>query len=111
MPQPDAINFRQGNITAPWSDDQVRQLNVFQHDDTTNPFTSSTDADGNDAPQVVLMATSAGWVREIGGPVVCDWAPWYMADAAILEARHRLPFVTIDQIDVLRMLGYEAPYA
>ena len=97
-------------IEAPWTEAQVRQLNVFQHDATVDPFTSSRDEHGNDAPQVILVATVAGWVRQEGGPVICDWAWAYMAKVAFLEARHRLPIVWLNEIDIRRLLEKGVPY-
>jgi len=61
---------------APWSEDQVASLNAYQAARTMHPFTGST-ADGK---KVDLIATSAGWIAEHGGPIVQDWAHGWMAN-------------------------------
>ena len=65
------------HLNAPWSDDQVASLNAYQHSDVMHPFTGER---GSDGEETVLIATSAGWVTRVGGPVVQTWAHQFMAD-------------------------------
>lgn len=51
---------------APWTPETVAALNSYQTWDIAHPYTSASGR--------VLIATEAGWVEELGGPVVQDWA-------------------------------------
>lgn len=59
-------------IHAPWTDQQVASLNVYQKADYVHPFTSVWG--------VILTATEAGWVEAQFGPIVQDWAYEFMTD-------------------------------
>lgn len=75
-------------LFAPWTPEQVAALNEWQQAGIVHPFTSSMDADGNAAEKVVLIATTDGWVREEGGPVVQTWAwPWMADPKRLAEQR------------------------
>lgn len=63
-------------ITAPWTDEQVKALNRYQKYSPGHPFTGERNPDGSEC---VLIATNDGWVRYKGGPVVQTWAWEFMA--------------------------------
>lgn len=58
-------------IYAPWTDEQVKALNEYQHAGKGHPFTGPRNKDGSEC---ILIATKDGWVKEKGGPVVQTWA-------------------------------------
>lgn len=62
------------DVKAPWTSEQVENLNEYQVSGFFHPFTSM---DG-----LTLIATEAGWVEEAGGRVVQDWAHKWMADGS-----------------------------
>lgn len=51
--------MRADKIEPPWTVEQVKRLNAFQHDGQFHPFTC-----GNDSTHRVLVATSDGWTCE-----------------------------------------------
>jgi hypothetical protein len=60
-------------IEAPWSDEQVRSLNRYQHADPTRAFVCPIEHDGDR----LLFATKYGWVCR-GCDYVKLWALRYM---------------------------------
>jgi hypothetical protein len=70
-------------VQIPWTSDQVESLNGWQHCRQVHPFTGS---EGPDGENVVLIATSNGWVEREGGPVVQTWAHVFMADWSWMES-------------------------
>jgi hypothetical protein len=66
-------------ISAPWTDEQVTNLNAYQQGDVWHPFTC-----GNDSRHRDLVATRDGWICPD-----CDytqnWAHGFMADAEQLS--------------------------
>lgn len=63
-------------IRAPWTDEQVANLNAFQHDPRFHPFTC-----GNDSSHRVLVASQEGWHCE-DCDYKQDWAHEFMAQEA-----------------------------
>ncbi len=66
-------------VGAPWTDDQVASLNGWQQCGYVHPFTGSHGPDGE---RCILIATTAGWIERVGGPVVQTWAHPFMADGS-----------------------------
>lgn len=65
------------DVTAPWTEDQVKSLNEYQRSGVFHPFTGQRGADGSETP---LIATREGWVERVGGPIVQAWTHSWMAD-------------------------------
>jgi hypothetical protein len=57
---------------APWTSEEVDNLNAYQRESMFHPFTSLKGTE--------LIATKDGWVEHEGGPVVQTWAHKWMAD-------------------------------
>lgn len=64
-------------VEAPWTEDQVASLNAYQASGRGHPFTGTRRLDGT---ETILIATTAGWVANPGGPVVQTWAHDFMVD-------------------------------
>ncbi len=68
-------------IKPPWSDEQVKALNEYQHRGQFHPFTCPNRQDGKHPDHPVdkglLTATTAGWVCEACG-YTQDWAHEFM---------------------------------
>lgn len=60
-------------VVAPWTPEQVRELNRFQRFAHYHPFTC-----GNDSSHEVLHATTAGWVC-LDCEYTQNWAHAFMA--------------------------------
>lgn len=71
---------REPHTFVPWTPEQVDALNFYQKSGVFHPFTSEKTG-------VDLIATAEGWVEQEGGPVVQDWAHWYMLDKQAIQAR------------------------
>lgn len=56
-------------MESPWTEDQVDSLNKYQHSGL-HPFTSQKGK--------ILIATKDGWIEEVGGLVVQNWAHSFM---------------------------------
>ncbi len=67
------------HIEAPWTDEQIEQLNRFQQCEFVHPFTGTRGPNGEER---ALIATPDGWVESLGGPVVQTWAHSFMADGS-----------------------------
>ena len=65
------------DLKAPWTAEQVESLNEYQEALVFHPFTSEAGE--------LLIATEAGWVERVGGPVVQDWAHPWMVDGSWRE--------------------------
>lgn len=63
-------------LEAPWTDEQVKNLNVYQKSGKMHPFTGHLD----DGSKVDLIATKDGWVKIEGGSVCQTWAYDWMAN-------------------------------
>lgn len=71
-------------IQAPWTEDQVRQLNLFQRSGLMHPFTCPWDGHSQLG---WLIATTDGWVCQVTEN--CDytqrWAHAFMGDPDAFE--------------------------
>lgn len=72
-------------VKAPWTAEQVRNLEEFQNSPLVHPFTHS-EAPLNEDGQHALIPTEKGWVTRKGGPVVQDWAWDFMLDGTVMKA-------------------------
>lgn len=66
-------------IEAPFTDEQVEVLNLFQASGVWHPYTSERGVD--------LIATREGWRESSDGPVVQTWAHAFSANRPLIEAR------------------------
>ena len=69
--------FRISN--APWTDEQVKNLNDYQASGVIHPFTGERKPDGD---ETILIATREGWVEQESGPVVQTWAHSFMVNGS-----------------------------
>ena len=65
-------------IKAPFTDEQVKNLNIYQKAGRFHPFTCAN-RDENHEHDDVLVATNEGWICPICG-YKQDWAHKFMAD-------------------------------
>ncbi len=68
---------KNGQMEAPWTDDQVASLNGYQASGVMHPFTGTRGPNGE---ETVLIATTDGWLEREGGPVVQTWAHPFMTN-------------------------------
>jgi len=68
-------------ITAPFTEDQVRILNKFQHSGFFHPFTCGDEACPRNSAvdDGILVATEKGWECKCGN-YTQDWAHSFMVD-------------------------------
>jgi hypothetical protein len=67
------------HVEAPWTADQVANLNAYQQAGVMHPFTGERQSNGD---ETILIATSVGWIAAPDGPVVQTWAYAMMADGS-----------------------------
>jgi hypothetical protein len=72
-------------IHAPWTADQVKNLNRFQREAHMHPFTC-----GRCVPHATLVATIDGWYCPNGCDYRQAWATAFMADPQMLERMQRM---------------------
>lgn len=63
-------------IKAPWTPDQVKNLQDYQNNGRFHPFTG-TNSKGQ---KVDLIPTIDGWIAEPDGPIVQDWCHGFMCN-------------------------------
>lgn len=66
-------------VRAPWTPEEVESLNGYQECEFVHPFTGERGPNGE---ETILIATRDGWIERVGGPIVQDWAHWFMADGS-----------------------------
>lgn len=59
-------------ITAPWTAEQVANLNEYQRCGMAHPYTAGHR--NEDGSAIKFIATPGGWVEREGGSVVQTWA-------------------------------------
>lgn len=64
-------------VEAPWTPDQVASLSAYQACQYVHPFTGERGPNGE---EIVLIATSGGWIERSGGPIVQTWAHDFMTN-------------------------------
>lgn len=74
-------------LEAPWTDEQVKNLNIYQKSGRMHPYTDYLD----DGTKIDLIATKDGWVKTEGGPVCQTWAHDWSADRDWSAKSGRLP--------------------
>lgn len=72
-------------IIAPWTPEQVEQLNKWQQAGFVHPFTCPNDHLCDDD---ILIATIGGWLCPSKCGYYQNWAHEYMADPSELERRN-----------------------
>lgn len=71
-------------LLAPWTNEQVDQLNRFQKLGAMHPFTC-----GGDNCRAVLRARNSGWYC-LHCPYMQNWAHPFMADKAFLDQQENV---------------------
>jgi hypothetical protein len=71
-------------IKAPWTDEQVKNLNDWQTAGIVHPFTCGGKRDGKDC-RADLVATKDGWVCPEKCGYTQDWAHAMMAKESVKE--------------------------
>ena len=64
-------------VIAPWIEGQLQSLTNYQKSGFCHPFTG---IDYKDGSSCILIPTKNGWIKEIGGEVIQDWAWRFMVD-------------------------------
>lgn len=70
-----------GMSGAPWTDIEVENLRCWQEAGSVHEFTGDNGE--------TLIPTKDGWVSEVGGPVVQNWAHYGMVDGSWLSSRKK----------------------
>lgn len=71
---------------APWTDEQVKNLNEFQTEGYMHPFTCGGKKDGKDC-RSVLVATKDGWICPDGCGYTQNWAHSFMLDGSYMKSQ------------------------
>lgn len=90
LPSSRRLTSRKDMIKAPWTDEQVKNLNEFQQCGVCHPFTCGGKKDGKDC-RADLVATKDGWICPDGCGYKQDWAHESMADGS--DVAHMMPFI------------------
>jgi hypothetical protein len=93
-------------IKAPWTDEQVKNLEEWQDSPLVHPFTWDKDVNGFSLEgHVNLLPTKQGWRVKLKGPVVEDWAWDFMLDGSCLKAIRKSPLMAEYEKEVNREAG------
>lgn len=71
-------------LKAPWTEEQVRNLNKYQVIGLFHPYTCGGKKDGKDC-RADLIATKDGWICPEGCGYTQDWCNDFMANENVQE--------------------------
>lgn len=77
------------HVSAPWTDEQVKNLNEYQKFEIGHPFTCTC------KHGVSLVATKDGWVCPLGCGYIQNWAWAFMANGGMMK----------DHLEMMEMMG------
>ncbi len=81
-------------VKAPWTAEQVKNLEEWQDTPLVHPFTWDKDVNGFSLDgHTNLIPTKDGWRVKLKGPVVEDWAWDFMLDGSLLVKMRESPLM------------------